>query len=223
MLYIQHLVRNKEVYLVKEDGKQNVADLGTKHLPRIGIDKILAKLGMKLLLAGNMTRTADAGHVSEFALAVKKATLNRNEEYGILETKTLGVRFETNDLEMLIFGVLLGIVGVYLLVKVLEDAKKFLELATSKCRSLVPGPRAIPADIDVTDDDYGAPAGGDTDPNIPNLPLRIHHVRHRPSCVHLYRSCGQFAEHSVVETKTVCLVCLRSARRAHQEHEARTT
>jgi hypothetical protein len=218
MLYIQHLVRNKEVYLVKEDGKQNVADLGTKHLPRIGIDKILAKLGMKLLLAGNMTRTADAGHVAEFAVEAKKANQNRNENYGILEVKTLGVRFETNDLEMLFFGVLLGILGVYLLAKIYEDAQKLVKFAASQYRSLVPGPRAIPAD---TTEDYGLPADGDTDPDIPNLPLRVYHVRHRPSCVHLSRACGQFAEHSVVEAKTVCLVCLRSARREHREREER--
>ena len=63
-LFIQHLVKQGTVVTVKEDGKQNVADIGTKHLPRIAIDKILAALGMRLLLAGNAVTTADAGQVT---------------------------------------------------------------------------------------------------------------------------------------------------------------
>jgi hypothetical protein len=134
----------------------------------------------------------------------KKAS--ENESFGMLETKILGVRYETNDVEVLFVGMLLGMLINYLSVKAYEDVQKFGNLLSSKCRSLVPRPRAIPADED-PNEGYGT--DGDLDPNVPNLHLRVYHVHH--------------SENSVVETKTICLVCLRTARRLHREHDERAS
>ena len=136
-LYIQHLIRQGTLRVAKEDGKKNTADLGTKHLPRVAINRILAALSMKLLLAGNNVSTAEAGQVAEY-LAAKRESVQQNGGY--YNSFTLVVM--SSDIEVFLAGMFAMLFLLYVLRKLFLDGRwllgKALELqrvrSTKSCR-----------------------------------------------------------------------------------------
>ena len=199
-LYIQHLVKNDEVKVVKVEGTRNVADLGTKHLPRVAIDKILKVLGMVLLLKGDETPTAEAGELKEFR--------QQKEPSG---RRTLGVVLEADDFELLGYGVMLGLFIGYCVLKLAQDVRALLQAVQDVksvlvwLKSLCCGSRATPAqdDLDVN-----------VEHEFPELQTKVFHVRQRPKAVHFWDAsgCSQLHADSDVVVLPVCRTCLRKKR-----------
>ena len=112
---------------------------------------------------------------------------------------------ETSDLELLGYGIIIGAVLVYLVVKIGKDLWWAGAAMMTRLRGLVLGPRATPAGI--TD--------ADSDPRFPGLPLRCFHVQDKKKMktVHLSRDCSQFYSSTNVDQTPVCATCFRERRK----------
>ena len=185
MFFIQHLVKEKKLVVVKEDGKSNVADIGTKHLPFAAMNKILAKLGMKLLLAGNMISTSEAGQVSNLVRDGYDFVQNQ----GI--TRTVAFMIDVTDVELIGVGVLLCLVMIYLMKKVVQDMGYFLQ----RVRNVLTPPQ--------NNDDTAEPVPRNIYYTKGSLAKNVEDRR-----AHYYEDCERFTASSVVQSCTMCVTCL---------------
>jgi hypothetical protein len=183
-LYIQHLIRQGTLRVLKEDGKKNEADLGTKHLPRAAIERILKALSMKLLLAGNLVSTADAGQVADY-LGEKHESVQITGGY----LNNIAVFVMYGDWEIFLAGMVTTVVLLYLARKLALDAKwlseKLLELLT-------PRAQAIPHDQDLV-------------PGCPALRNRLWATNR--GMMHYRRECPQFR--NTPGPVNICRTCIR--------------
>ena len=118
---------------------------------------------------------------------------------------------EADDFELLGYGVMLGLLLAYVVLKLAQDVRGLLQAMQDVksvvrwIKSLCCGSRATPAPV-VNKGDL------DSDVEFPAMPTRMHHVKARPKAIHFHRECSHFHESSEVVTIPVCVTCLRKKR-----------